>query len=334
MSEWTQIWDKEDVVVKLPVNQKEPFEIPSMLKKYEYGPVRYKIFKRNILSEHGVIISGLKSVKENFYNDYLFERFRGIRYKLHCLLKKKTISKCDDSFLIAFDIWSSINLFHFYFFTLEKIILMRKVHELKNFKILVPNNVEPFVFEAFRILKIDNYFHLTDSSNLKSDFAMVTAGNNTILPSPKLTKELRTIFLNNIKCNITAGSKIYVSRQKATKRKIINSDELDETLEKYGIVTIYAENLTLEEQISIFSNAQLVISPHGAGLSNIIFMKSKTIVIEINNADHKQSVPHYMVIAHCCSLDYYYFDAEMINGDFEVNTARLNRLLSEISIIK
>ena len=52
---------------------------------------------------------------------------------------------------------------------------------------------------------------------------------------------------------------------------------------KYPNTTIakFYGNETLNETIKLFSNCKLLIAAHGAGLANMIFMKSNTIIIEI-----------------------------------------------------
>ena len=45
--------------------------------------------------------------------------------------------------------------------------------------------------------------------------------------------------------------------------------------------------LNFEDQIYIFNNAKIVISPHGAGLTNLIFCKKGTKILEFKPTTNK-----------------------------------------------
>jgi len=58
-------------------------------------------------------------------------------------------------------------------------------------------------------------------------------------------------------------------------------DTLEEKLMTLGFKIIYCENISFEEQISLFSMARLIVAPHGAGLSNMVWADSPCKVVEI-----------------------------------------------------
>ncbi len=78
--------------------------------------------------------------------------------------------------------------------------------------------------------------------------------------------------------------KIYISRAKARCRRIINEEEFVHFLKENGFETFYLEELSVYDQARLFRGAEIIISPHGSGLANLIFAKPGTTVIEI---DHK-----------------------------------------------
>jgi hypothetical protein len=69
------------------------------------------------------------------------------------------------------------------------------------------------------------------------------------------------------------------------RRSIVNHKELFASLKKYfknnSIINISTEYLPIFDQYTLFNNSKIVIAQHGAVLSNIIFMKSKSLIIEI-----------------------------------------------------
>jgi len=102
-----------------------------------------------------------------------------------------------------------------------------------------------------------------------------------------------------------APKRLYISRAKANYRRILNEDELIDVLKKYNFEIIYPEDIGIIEQINLFHNAEIIISPMGAGLGNIVFAKPGTKVLEL--------CPEYFhtsclrILAHVMKLSYHYF---------------------------
>lgn len=74
--------------------------------------------------------------------------------------------------------------------------------------------------------------------------------------------------------------KIFISRAKASKRKLLNEAEVYEYLKPYGFMSVVLEDLTVAEQIQLFASAKVIAAPHGAGLTNILFSNPGATVIE------------------------------------------------------
>lgn len=95
---------------------------------------------------------------------------------------------------------------------------------------------------------------------------------------------IRTFFHANLDKKQRASSlptKVYLSRGKSKRRKVINEISLEEILFRYGINTVYMEDLSFMDQVSLMNSANLVLSAHGAGLTNIHFMNEGATVIEM-----------------------------------------------------
>ena len=75
--------------------------------------------------------------------------------------------------------------------------------------------------------------------------------------------------------------KIYISRQNTDYRNVVNEDDLIKLLKSKGFRIIDPNQFNISEQISFFSNAEVVISPTGSNLANIIFCKPGTKIVEI-----------------------------------------------------
>ena len=131
---------------------------------------------------------------------------------------------------------------------------------------------------------------------------------------PKLAVDfLRNLFLSQetIKTS-SSGSissenlpkKVYLSRDQVSYRKVINELEVRDFLATIGFVTIIPESLSMMEQVSLFSQVEVIISPHGAGLTNAMFCAAGTKIIELFNPDYVYGC--FWAIASQVDLDYYY----------------------------
>ena len=120
---------------------------------------------------------------------------------------------------------------------------------------------------------IDDGFYKFNNCSIPQFF------NNTI------SINILKFFLNKIIKNVESPdlkSKIYVRRDDASYRKIINEADLIEKLRNNGFEIINPQHFEILTQMKIFSNAKLIISPHGSNLSNIIFCKPGTKIVEIS----------------------------------------------------
>ena len=151
------------------------------------------------------------------------------------------------------------------------------------------------------------------------------------VPSKAACNYLRSLFENELK-NPGAKKKIYIQRLNG--RRVINEDELVPLLQDLGFETVNPETLTVAGQVSLFAGADAVIGPHGAGLTNIVFCKPGTVVIDLFAPEWVNSC--YWVIAEHLNLNYGYLTGKNITGQKEtpkganilVDTAQLQALLA------
>ena len=101
-----------------------------------------------------------------------------------------------------------------------------------------------------------------------------------------IINDLRSKFLKNT--NSQSNLKIFLDRSgsKFNHLKILNNEEVINLLKKKGYQIIRPENLSFKEQIDLFSNAKTIIGAHGAALTNIVFCREKTNIIEIIPSSH------------------------------------------------
>ncbi len=122
--------------------------------------------------------------------------------------------------------------------------------------------------------------------------------------------------------------KIYISRNKSS-RSIVNEEAIIPLLNYLGFEFLLLEDLSLNQQVEIFSQAKVVIGAHGAGLTNIIYCKPNTFVGEIASIDVN---PCYFALAKQFGLYYKRFYAEKNHdGRLSLDLTGFQKWLYEIS---
>ena len=148
---------------------------------------------------------------------------------------------------------------------------------------------------------------------------------------PEVSAALKSAFATGAK---PIGRRIYISRENAPSRRILNFDALEkEVLGKYGFTQLDLDNSTLVEQIDAFSKADLVLAEHGAGLANAMFMRPASTMIEIFP---KPIVGRYMyrVIANNLKMNYVFGCMDVAEGwrwfadDMTVDVALYEQLVA------
>lgn len=117
-------------------------------------------------------------------------------------------------------------------------------------------------------------------------------------------------------------NRIYISRGRSAKRRISNEDDVTEVLSQNGFTTVYAENHPFRDQVRIASESQFLVSNHGAGLTNMLFMRDGGSVLELRHA--RDSVNNcYFTLASALDINYFYQTCESVNRTEDPHTADL-----------
>ncbi len=119
----------------------------------------------------------------------------------------------------------------------------------------------------------------------------------------------RNLFLTEKTSNQShSATRIYISRQQANYRRIINEAEVQSWLSQQGFMIVELESLSVEQQVTLFANAEVIISAHGSGLTNLMFCRPGTTVIELVSPHYIR--PYYWVISQHLKLKHFYIKGE------------------------
>ena len=150
-----------------------------------------------------------------------------------------------------------------------------------DFPVLLPSkySTREYVTSSLEHLNIKILFY-NPTQNIKiKDFILTSHTSLTGNYNKKIINDLRNRFL--IKSKNKVKRKIYISREKAIRRKITNENEVQNLLKTYGYEIHYFEDYNFKQQVEIMNETKSLVGLHGAGLTNMLFMPENGHVLEL-----------------------------------------------------
>ena len=163
------------------------------------------------------------------------------------------------------------------------LLVDRRVAEIGNMQQLVDwfnaEKREIIYMDEHTEYKVEKLYVITSANLCIPNFR---PGYSLYEPKSKYSMEtiemMRTVMQPR-KAAIKTPEKIYICRRNATKLRSYNEEELYAIAKDMGFVDVYPETMTVGEQIALFSNAKMIISPEGAALSNTMFIQKECKVV-------------------------------------------------------
>lgn len=150
-----------------------------------------------------------------------------------------------------------------------------------------------------RILESDRHPHLQATRLVVPSFASPLGW-----ATPESIEFLRSHFLSPQSTLSNSPKRLYLSRQTARYRQIINEADLIQCLDKQGFTVITLDEYNVQEQAQLFANAEVIVAPHGAALTNLVFCQPQTTVLELFSPNYIRY--YYWSICQYLKLNHYY----------------------------
>ncbi|MEG4805513.1 tetratricopeptide repeat protein [Microcoleus sp. ARI1-B5] len=214
--------------------------------------------------------------------------------------------------------WGGAAYFHWMFDVITRFDLLQRSGLIETIdKFVVNARDSSYQAETLETLGISQYKLLESRCNLHitADKLIVPSifydGSGAV--SKWKCEYLKQTFLNEQQLlNTDYSERIYITRQQASYRRIVNDEEVIKYLvEKFGFRSVKLETMSVAEQARCLAAAKVVVAPHGGGLTNLVFCSPGTKVIEIFSPLY---VPHcYWMISNLCGLEHYYLLGDLVD---------------------
>jgi len=143
--------------------------------------------------------------------------------------------------------------------------------------------------------------------------------------SPTALRWVRERMMDGAKAEHASTERIYISRADADLRQVTNESAVMSHLSNKGFERYVLSEMTMKEQVDLFSSAELVVAPHGAGLINMIYGDHISVVELFGDNVH----PCYYAIAAGFGFEYRYLLCEPVGKSMRVDVERLDEVVSE-----
>ncbi|WP_295715627.1 glycosyltransferase family 61 protein [Mucilaginibacter sp.] len=334
------------ITVNLPINIKQEnlilFE-PYLV--YPLRSLRTKNLKNIFVTHTGLCINNNGLIKESHHDypgqleDYLTEA-RAYFQRTQDDENELIVLNGPVKYLVIHHPW-----FNYYHWLLESIFRLWTIRNKIGEMILVlPESYRntDFIMGSLEPFKIDKIYFIPSRKSLLIE--------NLCLPqikpiadsyNYKQVRQVRDFYLNYVlrekQIEINLGDKIYLTRKQAARKHVTNEQEVEKVLLSHGFSLLANENYTFLEQIAIYANAKYLVSIHGSGLTNMLFMKEGSSILELhktrtNELDRPSFVFWYE--AEALNFNYYHqtcktsADDDYFFGDFQIDIPLLQENLA------
>ena len=282
-------------------------------------------FKNIRISSGGLLFNGLGILPESFAFPHHLKEWKlrsfGKFFATNYLLRRRR--RVDAEVLWITDYWSK-GYFHWLSDALTRLFVVRdRLHELA---LMLPAEFEELEFvkpslEAFSVKEF-NFIRPDEVLECRS-LLMPTHTAPSGHFNGEVIRGVRAVLLAAYgDLGHQRDERIYISRRRAAKRRIVNEDEILGILQRFGFETIYAEELSFEQQVRLCSRARYLVSNHGAGLTNMLFMKDRGSVLELRHQTDRIS-NCYFTMSSALDINYFYQTCPPVNTSLDPHTADL-----------
>ncbi|MCL6260427.1 glycosyltransferase family 61 protein [Aquiflexum sp. TKW24L] len=266
------------------------------------------------------------------YTHYNGVSFLGKLMRIYLWVSKRKI-------ILGKSVWIhdnfSGNYFHWFAECLPRLLFSEAFQE--GHVVILPKSLSKFSFvkESLDLMGVKFEFFEKNQNYVISELILTSL----IGRISEYRKELLVEVGHRLKVgflNIKPWRKIYIRRKPAKARNILNEEAVLKVMEEFQVEVHDFEGYSLMEQIKIINATCLLVSIHGAGLTNMIFMPYTGSVLEFRNeVDGGPSTNCYFNLSSELGIKYFYLTNKSTSpktnhADFTIDIKKLRGVLKEL----
>lgn len=190
---------------------------------------------------------------------------------------------------------------------LPKLLLLAERHQLDG--VMLPPERTPLMDQSLRRLGFEPaQFRVFDARRPLRVDALTIVGTDRF--RPELLNLVRRAYAPREA--VRGKRRVFISRGNASRRRLLNEDAVTALLAPAGFEIVRMEELSFDAQVRLMQETAVLVAPHGAGLTNMLFCAPGTHVVEC--ADLGFPNPNFYALASALGHRYWLVPAEA-HGD-------------------
>lgn len=242
----------------------------------------------------------------------------------------------------------SSNLYHFVYEILSKFYILSKIRIPQNIPILLDysakripqfaelvnqfSNQRSIIYvKPEELIQVKYCYHPSQCHTIPMNYKdMKLCSSEDVKLDRDVLRFLREHILRMVSAEIESPKRFFISR-KSTKWRSYNEDEVIEVVKNFGYTVVYPEEMTYQQQVSMFHNAEYIIAASGAALTNLICCRQGCRILTLISTRIDLSI--FSTVATTFGIDLKYMDGVITNeqnvqSDFKIDCVRLKEYLS------
>lgn len=274
-----------------------------------------------IESECGYILEGMRTI--NSFSIIAKDRLPSVSH----YIKKRFRKPICISDAILFDCVLANNHFHFFSDVVTKLFLLQR-YNIATTTVLIGKEI--YTYPLFQYYLQTDFF--SKFTWIQLDTAKNYIGKNLWVVRPQSYDKslwLQALHITPIPHTLS-HPRIFLYRNKKSGRNLINNTEIKAFLESYNFTAIDAGELSIQDQISLFSSAHIVVAIHGAGITNMLFSYHNNPTLLELIPENRIACQYYWM-SHMLGYTYApILGTALVNNEFEVSLSELKKTLLQI----
>jgi hypothetical protein len=271
------------------------------------------------------------ATEHEYKNTFLLKQWFG---------KKVELPASEEGIALVYNQYSAINYYHWIIETLPRLLILREKYP--NYLLLVPQGAPEYMKTSAAAFGFERIFELNKEAVLQVPNLIIPYATPSHWRLPfgyeergvlnEVRKEIIAYF--NLP-DVAPTRRIYISRSRASARRLVNEEAVQDVVKRYGFEVIFFEGMTFRQQVALMQETKVLLGVHGANLANLLFMQAGSKVIEVMS--EKINNLTYYRIASYLSLGYYSLpyevavsELDMLFSDAIADIGKLEEILSKI----
>lgn len=274
-------------------------------------------YKNFYLTSTGVAFKNLMPIP-----DLLFGNFNRLYFHLYVAKKafrSPKVKLTGNDYLVVHNFWAG-GYHHWICEGLLKLVISDL--DYSQYTLLLPEDYPSFARQSIESFQFKDIIYLRKNHTYRINSASVISNPVSGFYDRDHIHKMRAMYTQP---DTTPYRKIYVSRRNEKLRTVEHEERLYPVLLANGFEIIETQMMGFNEQVALFNEAAVVISIHGAALTNMVFMQPGTTVIELYrelSVNDQMNLCYYR-LADAAMLNYYCYFFKLGKKDKAIDRSNI-----------